>query len=340
MLNYANYSKCFILSILFVCSCSSKKSDFSENEKYIYGQVIETGCLVGKATEIVCIDSLLLYYDRYANQTITLFDTKNNRLVGRYLSTGNGPGEVLAPLKLFVSPTEGKIYIFQIQKGSLHECSVKEAAEGRIEAAITEKLIFEDRPAFLKRAGNHFVGIGVFDDSRFHLYASNGELIASVGKYPFGGEEMPSVDRFILYQGALCTSPGGDYFAMGSSYCDNLEFYRIEEKGASLIQKYGASDVKASFSQQIKIQDDCVMNYKCAYGTDKYCYMLYSGKTYAENGRRTHGGQRIIMFDWNGKYIKSFVADKNIVSFCVNEKNDIMYATVEDNDFSIMCFQL
>ena len=327
---------------MFAYSCSVNKSEFSGNEINIYGKIIDPGCLVGKATEIVCIDSLLLYQDRYDNLTITVFDIKNNLLIGRFLSVGNGPREVLMPLKLSVSPAEGKIYILQIQKGFLHECGVEDVANGRIETAMNDKFIFDDRPALLKRTKSNFVGIGYFGDSRFHLYDQDGKFIDAVGKYPFRGQEMPPIDRFILYQGALCASPGGNYFAMGSSYCDNLEFYKIEENSVSLIRKYGKYDVKANYNQRIMIQDDCVMNYKGAFGTDKYCYMLYSGKTYAENGKRTYGGQRVIKFDWDGKYIQSYITDKTIISFCVSEKDDIIYAITEDVDegFVIMYYQL
>jgi len=84
------------------------------------------------------------------------------------------------------------------------------------------------------------------------------------------------------------------------------------------------------------------MNYRYAYG-GKYCYMLYSGKTYLENDRRSSaGGNKIIVFDWNGNYIRSYKTNVNIIQFCVDEEKNLIYATTRDDEggFTITKFNL
>ena len=323
----------YLIALIFLINaCNTQRSDFSSNEKHISGKKLEIGCLIGGSpVEIVCIDNLLLYYDKYENQTVTVFNTQNEQFVRRFLTIGKGPGEVIAPVKLFVSPIDKKICVFQMQTGHVN---VYEPNEIITQNQITtpHQIFLGDRPANIKKIKDGYIGIGMFDGGRYRLYDSIGNMVSECGQYPFRGEEMDQMGRFFLYQGVLSTSADGSCFAMGTSYCDNLEFYRIENGTAILTKRYENYDVKAQFSNVIRMDDDCVMNYKAAYG-GKYCYMLYSGKTYLEQGRfRSAGGRKIIVFDWNGNYIKSFIADVDIYSFCVDEENNIIYAIAYDKE--------
>ncbi|MDR0606210.1 MAG: TolB-like 6-bladed beta-propeller domain-containing protein [Bacteroidales bacterium] len=323
----------FALIFNYICAYTSSNTyDFFANTKKISGEKVDIGCLIGTPSELVLIDSLLLFYDRYERQTITVFDTKNNRFIRRFLYEGNGPEEIIPPLKLFVSYRNKQINIFQIQTGSLYVYDAKDIAVTEKEPAIYQKLSFGDRPANIKQTRDGFVGIGMFNNGRFHLYDQEGKFVNPAGQYPFRGEEMNPDVRFFVYQGVFCSSPNGNSYAIGSSYCDNLEFYHIENNNASLVKKYETYDVNAKFEQKLIINEECIMNYKAAYGCDKYCYMLYSGKPYLENGKRSYSGKKIIVFDWKGEYVKSFEADKEIFAFCVDENEGVIYAFTYDEE--------
>jgi len=332
--------KTLSFALVFTClwSCTNQNTyDFSGKEKKISGEKVNIDCLIGKPSELIFIDSLLLFYDRYEGQSITVFDTKNNRFVRRFLSEGGGPEEVVPPLKLFVSYKDKKISVFQLQTGGLYVYNAADIAVAEKKPAIARKLSFDDRPANIKQTKNGFVGMGMFDNGRFHLYDNEGKFTNPAGKYPFGGEVMSPDSRFFVYQGVLCSNPDGDSYAIGSSYCDNLEFYRVDNNNnASLVKKYETYDVNAKFEQRLIVNDDCVMNYKSAYGGNKYCYMLYSGKPYLENGKRSYSGKKIIVFDWKGKYVKSLVADTDIFAFCVDEAGGVIYALTFDGEENII----
>ncbi|MDR1455482.1 MAG: hypothetical protein LBJ01_07525 [Tannerella sp.] len=84
---------------LFISSCRGKMETgrFLENGKAIHGKMLnwDRNCLIGRPAEIACIDSFLLFYDRYEGRTITVFDAKNDRPVCRFLNEGQGPGEAV-----------------------------------------------------------------------------------------------------------------------------------------------------------------------------------------------------------------------------------------------------
>jgi len=324
----------YLLLIVFcVNACTIPTHDFASNESDITGIKLDIGCLIGKPSiELIFLDSLLLFYDPYENKSVTVYDTKNKQLVRRFLSEGQGPGEVvMRPLSLFTSPVEKRICMYQTQISKLNIYEPIDIIENDHIADPTQlQFSGKMKPMSLKKIKHGYVGIGAFEDGRFRMYDSGGNIVSAFGKYPFRGEEMDFMGRFFIYQGFVATSIDGECFAIGSSYCDNLEFYQIVDGTAVLKKKYESYDVMAEFvGNVIRRNDDCIMNYKAAFG-GKYCYMLYSGETYLEKGKNTAGGKRIIVFDWNGNYLKSYKAEVEIIAFCVDEENNMIYAIIRD----------
>jgi hypothetical protein len=323
--------KYILIFCIFLCSCSGNKptDNFFGKEYKLYGETVNIDCLIGRPAEIVCVDSLILFYDFYEGQAITVIDVKNNRPVRRFLNVGQGPDDVILPLKLSVSGN--RLNVFQMQNARCYEYEIKDIVD-TAQTRISRKCQFDDRPANVVAISGGFAGIGMYEKGRYNLYDENGKTIGIAGKYPFRGEKMEPVERFFVYQGVLCSSPDGNHFVMGTHYCDNLEFYGMKEGVASLVKKYETYDVKGHYEQRIILDDDCVMAYKGASGTDQYCYMLYSGEKYGERDARTTGGKKIIVFDWNGVYIKTFEVDKTVFSFCVDKTDSVLFAITHDEN--------
>jgi hypothetical protein len=331
----------FLLTVAFLYACTGdKKPDFLQHATTLQGETVNIDCLIGHPYEIVCMDSLLIFSDPYDQKVLTLFDIKNERLVGRFLSVGNGPGEVILPVRLFeVSkkelgvflPQSGYVYLFELP-----------------EMELREKIFFEDRPVFLKKTGDYYVGTGVFGDDdrhhRYHLYDAAGRLNHTAGEYPFRGKDtrMSAYHRFGLYQGLLCASPYKNFFAQGSAFCDNLEFFRIREAQSSLTKKYETYDADVELRDRgINRMENTVSGYTWAYGAEQYCYFFYCGKSRSEMARKKDFKNHIIVFDWNGNHVRTFETNINIQTFCVDETGHVMYSTaLIEGEFVIMRFPL
>jgi hypothetical protein len=330
-----------LLMVVFLYACTGeRKPDFLQHAATLQGEIMNMGCLIGQPYEIVCMDSLLIFADPYDQKILTLFDIKNERLVGRFLSVGNGPGEVILPVRLFeVSkkelgvflPQSGYVYLFELP-----------------EMELRNKIFFEDRPVFMKKAGDYYVGTGVFGDDdrpyRYHLYDAAGRLNHTAGEYPFRGKDtrMSAHYRFGLYQGLLCASPYKNFFAQGSAFCDNLEFFQVREAQSSLIKKYETYDADVRLRERgINRTENTVLGYTWAFGGEKYCYFFYTGKSVSEMAGKKNFKNHILVFDWNGNHIKTFETKKNIQTFCVDERNHLMYGTaLVEGEFVIMRFPL
>jgi hypothetical protein len=207
---------------------------------------------------------------------------------------------------------------------------------------LVESVRIGERPANVVAIEDALVGIGPFEKGRYHIYDRKGNLLNHAGTYP--SEEMSNnaQARFFLHQGDLCSQPGGMYFALGNSYSDNLEFYKIQDGQTELVKKYGTGkNIQARFDNALQLDDNCLLGYKSSYATDKYCYMLYSGKTYAENNHRVSWGKDIFVFEWNGDFVKSFRLSHEVLSFAIDESNEIIYGIVlHEGEAAIMKFKI
>lgn len=331
--------KKFLIGIVCFClffSCNNNnKSKFTHNIQQIEGKSLFIDCFIGVPYSITFVDSLLLFYDRHEGKTITIYDLQNEKCVGREISEGKGPGEVIVPIDLLSFPQQDELYLFQRQTGYLNTYSISDRK-------MTNSLYFQEKPFDLQRMQDYYIGTGLFEQGRFGIYDLKGNMLRTDGQYPFEGEAMDVIPRYVLYQSYYCAKPDGNSFVMGSLFCDNIEFYEVKDNETTLLKKYESIDIKARYSEQLIIDDACTINYTWAYGTSKYCYMLYSGKTYLENDRKTGWGNTIIVFDWKGNHIRSFATDVDILTFCVDELKNRIYAVALDynGEYGIRYFNL
>jgi hypothetical protein len=276
----------------------------------------------------------IILYDRYEHELMTLVDLSERRCV-RFMREGNGPGEWIPGFKMYVSSENQTAGIYHAQTGTLKQYDLHTFTVTDVNSLQTaSELNIADTPtaASVIPVGNRFIGIGCFEKGRIHLYDSQGKLIASGGTYPFRGEGMDPVSRFLAYQ-SYTVSNGKDKFAVASSYGDNLEFYAVEKDDLVLKNKHESRDAEFSIENgMIHLHDDCLLGYKGAWGGKKYCYLLFSGKSYAENNHKKIGAKYVLVFSWDGRLIKSYETADTIWSLCVDEENQIMYAIAEHED--------
>ncbi|GHT70447.1 hypothetical protein AGMMS50239_38840 [Bacteroidia bacterium] len=320
--------------MLISCSDHHKNAlDYMQNVKQIKGEWLPVNCIIGNPYSMTTMDSLLIFYDRHEGKTITVFNLNRTQCVGRFVSEGNGPGEVIAPVDVMSFSQKDELYTFQRNTGAISTFSVPEMK-------MKSTVFLQNQADNLQKMQDFFVGLGFYTKGRFGIYDMQGNLLRTEGQYPFRGETMDLIPAFITYQGYHCASPHGNYFAIGSLFCDHLAFYEVREDETILLKQYESRDVKAKYQDQLLIENQCTVNYTWAYGTDAHCYLLYSGKTYEGNNQRTDGGNYLIVFDWEGNYEKTLKTDREIRTFCVDEQNSRIYAVALNDigEYGIMRF--
>jgi hypothetical protein len=337
------YLSVFII-LCFFAACH-ETTGFLEKAKKINGATLVTDCMVGRPSSILYVEPLtLLINDRYENKLMTLADISNNYCT-RFLQEGNGPDDVMPAFRSFVSHTNQTLGIYQFQTGILNQYNLSDITTENVHSLkVKAKFEIKETPpaAGVVPVGRYFIGNGMFEKGRVHLYDQRGEYIREGGVYPFDGENMDAQSRFFAYQSYMA-SDDDCKFAIGSAYGDNLEFYEIDEKSNIVLKKkYEARDAQFSIQEgMLRLEEDCLLGYKGIWGGKQYCYLLFSGKTFAENNHRTTGAKYIVVFTWDGEFVKSYEMDVELFSFCVDEKNELVFGIANHEDeLVIMQFAL
>jgi hypothetical protein len=298
--------------------------------------------LVGNPYEMVITDNLLIYCDSYEGLLLSVYDLNKNHFAGRYISQGNGPGEALPPLRLFSSDQNHEFYAYQPNKRTLSSVSIPDFRLTGI-AQLTSNNTW--RPRSLKKTKDFFMCLGDMDNGIFGIYDPNFNPVFEGGKFPFDGENRNRREAFLVYQGHLCTNPANNKFAFGCTYSDYLVFCEIQNNELVVLKEYftkdanvitGSSTVNIDGQEgvmySVSQKDDTVINYDSSFGSATYCYMLFSGQTVEERKERSSNGNFIVVFDWDGKYIRTFQSDHEIFNFYVDEDNSLIYAIVRGDD--------
>ena len=83
--------------------------------------------------------------------------------------------------------------------------------------------------------------------------------------------------------------------------------------------------------------------YKNYFSTDNYIYLLYCDSKNKDLSISNNNFE-IHQFDWQGRFLKRYRLNRYILSFCVDEKSDRIYAISFQNNknFSpeILCYSL
>jgi hypothetical protein len=314
-----------------VYSCRHEQADFLRKVEFLHGETVAIECLIGSPHGMICSDSLLLFYDRHSAKSITIFNTKRNKYMGRTISEGKGPEEVIPPLR-GLNIFQNKFYTLEAQTGNMVIFNISDTIR------FDQKISFEKRPMELRKTKQYYIGTDLFGENRFQLYDLDGNILLSTGHYPFN-EGKSGMEHSFLYQGQLCASPGNNSFAFACLLCDDLEFYELRNDSCNLLKQYLTTDVNAEWiDNRLRYNDNTFINYTSSYSTENFCYMLYAGKSFKDNGGPVLG-QHVIVFDWTGNYQRTFGLDVPVTSFCVDENGKCIYATAySDDELSIKKF--
>ena len=331
--------KIMVFSIIITSCNKGNVVDYKQNLTKIKCEFLPINELIGNPNEIVVNDNLLIYVDTYENLLLSVYDIIKDSFSGRYLSRGIGPGEATLPLRLFPSDQRNQIYTYQPNTSILSTVSLPDF---RLTNLVQFTVKNSWMPLAVKKTKDFFICSGIFENGIFGFCDQDFNSFFEGGKNPFDGDKRDRMEASVVYQGSLCTNLANNKFAFGCVYSDYLAFYEIKENELVVKKEYFSKDANVMFGSRtldgggttfrLSQKDDTVINYSRSFGSETYCYMLFSGKTYEEHGKRSEGGNYIIVFDWDGNHIRSFQSDYEIFYFYIDEENNLMYAIVRGDD--------
>jgi hypothetical protein len=149
----------------------------------------------------------------------------------------------------------------------------------------------------------------------------------------------------MAYQGHISTNPDRNRFAYAASYSDIIHFYEIAKADIRLIKKIENTFPEYTVEEKnggvgAPIQSSNKNGYICVYSTNRYVYLLYSGRTWRDYQGEIFEADLLKIYDWKGNLQNTLQLDVPCRFFCVNPDDKKMWAITYNPDPSIVLFDL
>lgn len=329
----------FALTLLLV-SCSEPQGKISFNESVTAKSTAFAEALISIPMDIKKRGDILYASDFRGDSLLYCYSLSGQRFVKQMLPQGQGPDEFLSPVEFFISDSSifihnrwhftARNYVFNEKDFSI--CSQEEL----IHLPLNLDRIYPI-------SESRFVASGVFDDCRFLILDSDGNIISECGDFPdcqSGEEAIPNTAKAMFHQSQFGYNPVRKRLACATS--NVLELWDYTPETLVLHKRL----LLAPYHYQFNLSPDGVYaendNPDAELGTrgitvsDDYIYVLYSPNTYRmhEEQKETLNSE-IWVFDWEGTPIRKILVDTRVECFCVDETDSVFYCVMAAPDYCI-----
>ena len=335
----------FYLFIFAFFSCESNHLPLSPID-YFHG--IESA-----KTELVCtLDSFGIYIpnslvcsgDRFFMQGDGLEVLLKLNTVERtkvlIAEKGNGPDELLNITNLSLS---GESLV-------LAECNKKKLVELDI-FDTASKMKVTDLPheygAFTSVVENDnlLVATGLFANGRYLCYDLDNTSVTFTGNYPQENGRNRKTDNLlasnVYLSSKLAISPDLSHFACVHYNSGTIDINKIINDSIVNIRLLGFHYPKTVYRRrgndyQVAIKSDNVNGFFDVAASDKYIYVIYSGKTFEEAGTKIAYCDYLMVFDWTGGPVACYKMDISLSLIAYNEYDNMLYGIGINNDTELL----
>ena len=340
------YFCCLLIFLFSSCSQNSNKDDvlavrcqheilFDDNE-YI----------LGKPSNMALIDSMLVIVDSQMSPMLHLLNVKTGKPIGQYLSRGQGPDEYMR-IGTLERLNRDTLFFHDLNKRVCCFLILPKKENGIPKIIEAFKCTGTAHNTLIPLKDDSYIASGVYQEGRFCLLTDSGKTKKFWGNYPSRDDREKSVTNFIksqVYMGQLSSSPANDKFIFHATAADLLSFYEYKNGEIRLLKEIQRSLPDYEYGENMdKFQGTSRKNpftYLSACTTERFVYLLYSGKTYHNDGLNAFKSNLIHVYNWQGEKIKDLYLDVDIKEMSVSDDDRLMYAVADLPNPTIVSFEL
>ena len=336
-----NFIKCFglLLFLSIVIGCKQNSQNIVEKIS-LKCNIIDDDYLFGNPSLIAVSDSFLVVVDMSQDSLIHVFKLPDCNYIGKCGIMGQGPNEFTMISSLF----DYKDNEFGIYDPNKKEIDLLNVSGSNLKLSLHTSLDntylhYDVRPVSEKC----FIGTGIYEKGRFCILDNTGKMKGLYGQWPARDKQEAETNNRIkaqAYMGGFAVSPSGKKMIAYTMTADMIELYDFSgdsiRKITDLYKSYPDYNYKTgseSFTGTSKNTPFCYLYATC---TDKYIYVLYSGKNFQEHSTNAMNGNIIYVYDWNGDNLCQYELDMNLQNICIDKTGKILYAIAYNPDPAIV----
>ncbi len=321
-----------IMTSSFLISCKKETVKIEKNLKVFHEfSRIDTLSLknmfefMGSAQQMHLIDSTMIIWNPQAKDyKFYNLSLNKNKISNKFLPLGRGPGETLG---VFGFGIQGNMFW-------VYDIVLKKILTKNITSILKNdrSIPFKEYPL-----EGRFYKINFVDS--LHLIANGDidsplklqkiDLVSSKKISEFGifknvkdDYDISSIKK--AYESFPFSKPTGNKVVLAYRYIDEVEIFDVDKQTSHITRGPGDFELDPKIFQTGGRTINTIHTFVTGTVTDKYIYLLYSGKIDTEVN--PHHGNSIYVYDWEGNPIKKMILKKEILSIVVSADDTLLYA--------------
>lgn len=283
---------------------------------------------IGDVVDLIIFDSILVVNEAFQKKIFKYYDINTGIKIDGFINKGKGPNELSFPRllyklndRIFTTYDESKkvlIYFY------INDILKKKYQFGeKIEFDNVNLSIFRIYPI----SDTLFIILGAFEEGKYCLYNNQTKKTTLHISFPVDKryEKISNYLKGWAHQGELAVKPDRSKFVF---VCKNgyFDICSIDNNELTLKKR------KVYFQSEYKTMNGAVAHsskskyaFRSVSSSDKFIYMIYSGRTKEESGDEYFAGNNILIYDWNGFPVCNLRTDRFLKKITVDEKNQVVY---------------
>ena len=330
-----------LIICLFWAACSSSPVD----EVIIENNVLRPTAHPIKAEESLFVDRigvfdmLLVVINRKTEPIFYVYDNRSFAFKGYFGKIGHGPDDFLFPFFVNNAKFEGGILeLFDVNAASFKKVPLNQMLDKAANGVISEKMPSQliGSPNLTRIGRNDMVGN--FDNGKglFFMYKGDDDTMKWI--------EFPAIllqpkDDFTVMNMnriAIHTQTHKVVSAMGYY---NLLFLYNESGVLEKTVQVGDVERRPIIMGDFQFSEDTYICSREVVATDEYVYVLMQNIKETDFGKNDNPPSRILVFDWNLNYQKTYELPHYSMTFALDESQGrIIYTTLDEEGGTVLYY--
>ena len=318
------------LCILTACVSSVDEVIIENNVSKVTSYKIETEEPLF-TDRIGVYDSLLVVINRKTEPVFCVYDNKTYAFKGCFGVIGQGPDDFQFPF--FLNHTrikDGILELYDVNTASFKRVPLNKMLDKVANSVVSEKMpsLLIGSPNLTKINQDDF--IGNIDNGRGLFFIYNGvDETMRWGEFP-AILQQPQNDFTVMNMNRITVHPQSNSIVSAMVYYNLLFLYNKSGVLEKTIQ-VGNKEVRPAILGDYQLSED---NYICCreiVSTDNKVYVLIQNIKEKNFERNDNPPSRILVFDWNLNYQKTYELPHCTMTFALDEsQNRIIYTTFNE----------
>lgn len=334
----------FYSLFFFLVSCKNERGYSSIPESSVFFKdsikpvnvdvyAINEDFLFGFPRQILFVDSLIYIYDSILKKKVNIFNN-NGKYLFSFCEKGDGIGQIAQVTNMGFYPYDGtQLYLYDNLKHKIlfcdftnNEVNTKDSTVRKLDTISNsnEVYVLNDHLLFyLGNKNNSRYMILNTRTNRFISFYSEFPQIRGIGNSP----DIINSDMFFNTYSIRAFTPKMDRFVSATSIGEILEIFQISDEYKIVREKQIIfstplikNENKRSYLDEKDQPGFCAIDVTDSYIFTVLGYMDWESEITKPNRKNFY------IFDWDGNPLKKFKTDINIMTFKVDETNNVIYA--------------